>query len=481
MEPYVPLFEQVQHKKYSSQIFAEYLCKLTKCKSNAIKTLGLENCQLVDISDSKLRDLLELGLESGSCTLKECRELVKSRGIPLVDDLIRESVHRALELRESQREHAHNILRLARMSSLVHTGLSVCRHALGENTDWKSAERASPNVLPSPSTNVLGVKKMTNKIVKKRKRSSSIANLILVNTTPTSPDNNVEVHSSNMIQYLWSVFTYYSMWRCHRDDPDRMTIKSSLKFYHDCFQSMSNVLNQIQDSSTDFVHPWTKNTAKTKKKRRERHEVPEMICEAMSARHAEILIHVTSRRVRIENSETKSVRTSRGGVGSTQNLMFDGFLRLIAALAEPCRSNVPFCNQCTVRNATERSFEIVQSLLCRGKDSNKENKDLMSRRLERFRHFVNKIVVPGTSRYVTVCSLMLLLKRVLLECEAREHQHLSLSLFLFLYFLTHTHTHTLRSTQSLHTGTLKSAIPLGTSSRESKKTICKTNGSRCDS
>ena len=43
--------------------------------------------------------------------------------------------------------------------------------------------------------------------------------------------------------------------------------------------------------------------------------------------------------------------------------MFDGFLRLIASLAEPCRSNVPYCNQCTIRNATERSYEIVEHFL----------------------------------------------------------------------------------------------------------------------
>ena len=100
-----------------------FLRKLIKSCPNAIEILELENCDLVDLSDVKLRDLLELGLKSGSFTLRECRELVKSRGIPLSDDTIRTSVSRALELKESQRELAHTILRLARCSSLVSTYL----------------------------------------------------------------------------------------------------------------------------------------------------------------------------------------------------------------------------------------------------------------------------------------------------------------------------------------------------------------------
>ena len=106
------------------------------------------------------------------------------------------------------------------------------------------------------------------------------------------------------------------MWRSHRDDPDRMTIKSSLKFYEDCFQRMSNVLEEIEKNSKDFVHPWTtKKQQRFAKKRRERHEVPEVICEAMSKRHAEILIHVTSRGVRRDDVMRKNVKMSRGGVG----------------------------------------------------------------------------------------------------------------------------------------------------------------------
>ena len=119
-KPFQPeVKEDGEEKKYSSQIYGEYLHKLSKSCPDAIERLQLENCDLVDLSDVKLRDLLELGLESGSFTLRECRELVKSRGIPLSDDTIRTSVTRALELKESQRELSHTILRLARLSSLV--------------------------------------------------------------------------------------------------------------------------------------------------------------------------------------------------------------------------------------------------------------------------------------------------------------------------------------------------------------------------
>ena len=200
-----------------------------------------------------------------------------------------------------------------------------------------------------------------NRSKKRRKRSSSIANLIL--STTTSIEKETRIQNNNiMLQYLWSVFTYYSMWRSHRDDPDRMTLKSSLKFYEDCFQRMSNVLSEIETNSKDFKHPWNKQNRRTKKER-ERHEIREVACEAMSKRHAEILIHVTSRGVRRDDSLRKNVKISRGGVGGTtqncrgillfnqtihiqpyltgtQNLMFNGFLRLIASLAEPCRSNV---------------------------------------------------------------------------------------------------------------------------------------------
>ena len=115
----------------------------------------------------------------------------------------------------------------------------------------------------------------------------------------------------------------------------------------------------------------------------------------------------------------------------TQNLMFDGFLRLIASLAEPCRSNVPFCNQCTIRNATERSYEIVKHFLkstmrrtCDDKEGqDKENSDVMSRRLQRFKHFVNKIVIPGTSRYLTVpLNMEYLLEHPLKENETTRRQ-----------------------------------------------------------
>ena len=111
----------------------------------------------------------------------------------------------------------------------------------------------------------------------------------------------------------------------------------------------------------------------------------------------------------------------------TQNLMFDGFLRLIASLAEPCRSNVPFCNQCTIRNATERSYEIVEhflkSTMRRTCEEDKENSDVMSRRLQRFKHFVNKIVIPGTSRYLTVpLNMQYLLERPLSENETTRRQ-----------------------------------------------------------
>lgn len=56
-------------------------------------------------------------------------------------------------------------------------------------------------------------------------------------------------------------------------------------------------------------------------------------------------------------------------------------------------------------------------------EENKENSDAMSRRLQRFRHFVNKIVIPGTSRYLTVpLNMQYLLERPLSETETRRRQ-----------------------------------------------------------